>query len=60
MDNINLELELERKQRELIFIYGKYEELCKAFKKLAQSKGIATNNTVHDMSHMKFQSDYKG
>lgn len=48
------ELEL---QAELQFMYKKYEELCIAYKKLAN---INLNNqikTVHDMSHMKFQNE---
>jgi hypothetical protein len=55
----NLEDELNRKNKELMFMYGKYEELCIAYKKLAQSKGLASHDAVHDMSNMTFQSDYK-
>lgn len=48
------ELEL---QAELQFMYKKYEELCVAYKKLADSKLDIGIKTVHDMSHMKFQDE---
>ena len=39
---------------ELDFMYAKYEQLCKAYKKLASRLEIAPKNEVHDMSHMTF------
>ena len=48
------ELELEA---ELQFMYKKYEELCAAYKKLANSKLDTGIKTVHDMSQMKFQNE---
>jgi hypothetical protein len=48
-----------RLRAELGFMYRKYEELCKAYKKLAQEAGSPDINAVHDMSHMSFE-EYKG
>jgi len=33
--------EIEEMQVEISMLYGLYEELCKSYKKLAQSKGVA-------------------
>jgi hypothetical protein len=43
-------------QSELMFMYKKYEELCKAYKDLAL-KVRNNGNVVHDMSQMTFESD---
>jgi hypothetical protein len=51
--------ELGNVKRELTFMYKKYEELCKAYKKLAEDKGSAVSITTHDMSHMTFKQDNK-
>jgi hypothetical protein len=48
-----------RLRGELGFMYRKYEELCKAYKKLAQEAGSPDAKAVHDMSHMSFE-EYKG
>lgn len=44
---------------ELMFMYVKYEELCKAYKKMAHDLGSEEAQTVHDMSHMVFEEDIK-
>lgn len=51
MEQSNKEQELTN---ELAFMYRKYEELCQAYKKIAQSKSSENIATVHDMSHMSF------
>ena len=40
---------------ELAFMYGKYQELCEAYKKLANELGSDESKTKHDMSHMEFE-----
>jgi phage host-nuclease inhibitor protein Gam len=47
----------EELQQELTFMYKKYEELCKAYKDLANRKNLTPVNEVHDMSHMKFENE---
>jgi len=44
---------------ELRFMYTKYEELCKAYKRLASRMELTPTNEVHDMSHMTFQENNK-
>lgn len=56
MELNNKELELTQ---ELAFMYKKYEELCIAYKKLAQQKSPESIKTVHDMSHMSFAENNK-
>jgi hypothetical protein len=45
----------DNKEFELRFMYKKYEELCKAYKKLAQK--TSTPIVAHDMSHMSFKKE---
>jgi len=45
---------IETLNAELSFMYGKYEQLCAAYKKLAQESGSPEASTAHDMSHMSF------
>jgi hypothetical protein len=45
--------------QELSFMYKKYEELCIAYKKLAQQQSPEKIKTVHDMSHMSFTENNK-
>jgi hypothetical protein len=45
---------IETLNSELAFMYGKYQELCAAYKKLAQESGSLEATTAHDMSHMSF------
>jgi hypothetical protein len=45
---------IETLNSELAFMYGKYEQLCAAYKKLAQESGSPEASTAHDMSHMSF------
>lgn len=45
---------IETLHLELAFMYGKYEQLCAAYKKLAQESGSQEALTAHDMSHMSF------
>lgn len=47
----------EELHKELVFMYGKYEELCKAYKKLAQNTENNQYDEVHDMSHMTFSDE---
>ena len=49
----------EQLAAELRFMYNKYSELCKAYKKLAEVTGSRTVHTAHDMSHMTFKQDNK-
>lgn len=49
----------EQLHAELRFMYKKYEELCRAYKKLAEDKGSAVSRTAHDMSHMTFKQENK-
>ena len=44
---------------ELNFMYIKYEQLCKAYKKLASRLELTPKNEVHDMSHMTFEENNK-
>jgi hypothetical protein len=45
---------IEALSREISFMYEKYEQLCAAYKKLAQESGSPERLTTHDMSHMSF------
>ena len=45
---------IETLNAELAFMYIKYEQLCAAYKKLAQESGSPEASTAHDMSHMSF------
>ena len=45
---------IETLNAELSFMYVKYEQLCAAYKKLAQESGSPEASTAHDMSHMSF------
>jgi hypothetical protein len=43
-------------QTELLFMYMKYEQVCKAYKRLAEkTEGLDATKTVSDMSQMEFQ-----
>jgi hypothetical protein len=44
-----------RLKSELAFMYSKYQELCEAYKRLANEKGSQESTTKHDMSHMSFK-----
>ena len=46
-------------QKELDFMYNRYEALCVAYKKLAKNKGLRESDSVNDMSNMYF-NDKKG
>lgn len=48
---------IEELRQELAFMYKKYEELCKAYKDLANRQSLTPVNEVHDMSHMTFQNE---
>ena len=50
---------IETLNAELAFMYGKYQDLCAAYKKLAQESGSPEASTAHDMSHMSFSDEYK-
>jgi hypothetical protein len=43
-------------QSELMFMYKKYEELCKSYKDLAL-KVRKQDGVAHDMSHMTFEKE---
>ena len=47
--------EESRLRMELAFMYGKYQELSEAYKRLANEKGSGESKTKHDMSHMEFE-----
>lgn len=40
--------EIEEMESELQMMYGKYEQLCKAYKKLAQQQGIAPAGNIEN------------
>jgi hypothetical protein len=48
------DLKLLTTKAELAFMYKKYEQLCAAYKKLAEKTGQIQTKTVHDMSQMSF------
>lgn len=48
---------IEELRSELLFMYQKYEQLCKAYKDLANKSLLTPVNEVHDMSHMTFQNE---
>lgn len=54
MEQNSYDLKLLKTNAELAFMYKKYEQLCVAYKKLAEKTGQVKVKTVHDMSQMSF------